>query len=517
MDPVLRPYPQEHACRLREPGDFQADSFRRIEREHEGKKYSVIMGKLTGQDAMTEQAYRYPKDTWSADSAGSHCKSHDGRFEAASGQEQQSADGDKQTYQCECLSCGHTMESEKHCRDIKCPKCGGTMRRAERPGPGQESISEGNAEDESCVTCNEEGAVTVDMISTPAMQKKVTSCDYQVREVDRKERTAVFAINTDHLDRDKEVLLPGGADLKNYNKNPVVMYGHDYSSLPIGRALWTKKVKEEGRDVLLSKPRFAPTQFATDVFNLVSEGFLNTASVGFMPEPFTGRTPTEDEIKKRPDWKDAKRVYDKWDLLEWSIVPVPSNPYALARAVINKGILLPEGMTLGTLGGGPGEMVDKASRWSPQLWEPKCHEAIWKNVEAFNQDSFERVTWRHDGNVYVAITGVTVNSDENEGKRETCKNYYPVDSWTAKDALMHAADRRAVFFIEAQDRIRKLATVAPVEEVILVRKLPPVTPDEIEVRWLPPVEPERIHVRKLTTQKEIRAIEEARMRGRIIY
>jgi len=42
-----------------------------------------------------------------------------------------------ETYNCECLDCGHTMESEEHCRNIKCPKCGGEMRRVERPGPGQ--------------------------------------------------------------------------------------------------------------------------------------------------------------------------------------------------------------------------------------------------------------------------------------------------------------------------------------------------------------------------------------------
>ena len=41
-------------------------------------------------------------------------------------------------YDCECLKCGYTMTSDEHCRDIKCPKCGGEMRRMDRPGPGQE-------------------------------------------------------------------------------------------------------------------------------------------------------------------------------------------------------------------------------------------------------------------------------------------------------------------------------------------------------------------------------------------
>lgn len=72
------PYPNEHACRLRQPGDFEADSFRRTSRTSDGKKYSVIMGRLSGEDTLTEQAYRYDKDTWSMKDARAHCDAHDG-------------------------------------------------------------------------------------------------------------------------------------------------------------------------------------------------------------------------------------------------------------------------------------------------------------------------------------------------------------------------------------------------------------------------------------------------------
>ena len=78
-----KPYANEHACRLRNPGDFQPDSFRRVNREHEGKRYAVIMGKLKNETTMTEQAYRYPKKTWKPNEARKHCTAHDGSFEAA--------------------------------------------------------------------------------------------------------------------------------------------------------------------------------------------------------------------------------------------------------------------------------------------------------------------------------------------------------------------------------------------------------------------------------------------------
>jgi HK97 family phage prohead protease len=80
---VLKPLPSEHACRLRAPGDFQPDSFRSTEREHEGKAYRVIMGRLKGEESMTEQSYRYDRETWGAAEASAHCRTHDGRFEAA--------------------------------------------------------------------------------------------------------------------------------------------------------------------------------------------------------------------------------------------------------------------------------------------------------------------------------------------------------------------------------------------------------------------------------------------------
>lgn len=49
----------------------------------------------------------------------------------------------KETYNCECIECGYKVESEEHCVDLKCPKCGGEMRRAERPGAGRDLAKDG--------------------------------------------------------------------------------------------------------------------------------------------------------------------------------------------------------------------------------------------------------------------------------------------------------------------------------------------------------------------------------------
>jgi len=36
-------------------------------------------------------------------------------------------------YSCECLECGKKVQTTEHCKDIKCPECGGEMRREDRP------------------------------------------------------------------------------------------------------------------------------------------------------------------------------------------------------------------------------------------------------------------------------------------------------------------------------------------------------------------------------------------------
>ncbi len=79
------PFPQEHSCRLRDPGEFRDGSMRRTQRFHKGKPYGIIMGKLKNETTMTEQAYRYNKRVWQAGEAKAHCSEHDGRFEAAEG------------------------------------------------------------------------------------------------------------------------------------------------------------------------------------------------------------------------------------------------------------------------------------------------------------------------------------------------------------------------------------------------------------------------------------------------
>jgi len=103
----------------------------------------------------------------------------------------------------------------------------------------------------------------------------------------------------------------------------VIMYAHDYRTLPIGKAprVWVSK---DG--TLKNTVEFPPEgtyEFADIVERLVDTGYLKTESVGFIPKKWE-----DGDGEKAP-----RRTYTKQELLEISIVPVPSNPDALMDAV----------------------------------------------------------------------------------------------------------------------------------------------------------------------------------------
>lgn len=151
----------------------------------------------------------------------------------------------------------------------------------------------------------------------------------EIKGIDEKEGTLTAYISTGGVDRMSEVLDPAGADMSNYKKNPVVLWAHDYSLPPIGKALWVKKDGEG----ILSKVKFASTEFAQEIFQLYKEGFMKAFSVGFIP-----KETQEHDVKESDRGKKPYRTFRKWELLEYSAVPVPANPEALSLAM-QKGIV----------------------------------------------------------------------------------------------------------------------------------------------------------------------------------
>ena len=141
-----------------------------------------------------------------------------------------------------------------------------------------------------------------------------------------------ITISTRALDRDGDILEPSGADFSHYLKNPVVLFGHDHYALPIGR---TTSLKIEGDSIQASFAWLENDPDAARVRNAFDQRVLNAASVGFLPMDYE---PMKDSYGRR---------YTKWQLLEWSLVPVPSNPEAV-RTLKSLGLAMPSRKRLDT-------------------------------------------------------------------------------------------------------------------------------------------------------------------------
>lgn len=134
------------------------------------------------------------------------------------------------------------------------------------------------------------------------------------KEVEEGKSIYSFVGTKEIEDRDGDIVEINGMNVKNYEVNPVVLWGHDHVSTPIGKVValtHDKKKKELIFDIV-----FASTEKGQEVETLVKEGMLNATSIGF--QVF--------DLK----YKEDTGIFHLTDteLLEISIVNVPANPAA---------------------------------------------------------------------------------------------------------------------------------------------------------------------------------------------
>lgn len=153
--------------------------------------------------------------------------------------------------------------------------------------------------------------------------------DISVSTEDIGERSVLFTISKEVVDRDGDILRASGVDFSNYMKNPVFLSFHNSREFPLGKVT---KFWVEGNEVKAIV--YFPTleELATDpnnasekaklvdfTYHCYKTGMLNAVSVGFIPI----------------EWIETENGYDilKWELLEFSAVAVPANQDAIAQAV----------------------------------------------------------------------------------------------------------------------------------------------------------------------------------------
>ena len=133
------------------------------------------------------------------------------------------------------------------------------------------------------------------------------------------------------VDRDGEVVESEGGRLDNFKLNPIVLWGHGRGGLlpmgnspvPIGKInpdsmKQTKKFIDG--DVMFDDEGMDP--FAAMIGNKVQNGFLNTGSIGFIPITVSDETVFPNQ---------TGQTFVQWELLEFSIVPIPALQTATAR------------------------------------------------------------------------------------------------------------------------------------------------------------------------------------------
>jgi len=177
------------------------------------------------------------------------------------------------------------------------------------------------------------------------MKKKTYIIKQSKIKVDRDLLEIEHVISSKNLDRYGTYIIPSGAQLENYLRNPKVLWYHNQDSaaekIPIARAV--KLTINEG-DVIATT-RFNPNDsFSVKVFNAYADGFLSAWSIGFMPKNYILVTEkNRDELNKKYNLNITKKglekdnkvfawgtyVVNEWELLEYSAVPVGANQDAL--------------------------------------------------------------------------------------------------------------------------------------------------------------------------------------------
>lgn len=148
-------------------------------------------------------------------------------------------------------------------------------------------------------------------------------------------RTVQFIISSERRDRHGTVLSLDGWDLDSYHRNPIVGYQHDVYGDSFLQSPNPDSVIGKGRvfreaNYLVAEVEFEPAEInslADKVFKKVKFGTLRSASVGFLPLE-KGRWGKEDEAR---DGKNPTFYFGKRELLEFSIVNIPSNSDAVRR------------------------------------------------------------------------------------------------------------------------------------------------------------------------------------------
>jgi len=292
----------EIRIRLRNPGDFQSDSFRQVPMKRDKPRVFGIIGRLKGESKTTLQSLRFPKgDGWTKSTASKWARDHDFM---------------------KSLGIGNIKEFLKDWDDaVDDEELLDTFQ------------AEGWLEDpEKFKDTDDELALMLADLNQPIIRREWVP-PVEIKRVNEETGEVDIIASSDRLDLDREVMEPDGMQIDMKGRLPLVS-SHSYNILnQIG-------------DIPEIKPRAkridATVRYFFNMGNPVADwGFVLAKmgvarySIGFMPlEWEDANLDDEKEFQAVRERKKPRRRYTKWSLLEISHVVIPSNVDAVQRLIV---------------------------------------------------------------------------------------------------------------------------------------------------------------------------------------
>ncbi len=159
--------------------------------------------------------------------------------------------------------------------------------------------------------------------------EKHYSCE--LKDFDEKKRSFLAIASTEAVDRDGDILRSNGWKLKHFKQNPVILLFHNAHDFPVAKSVET--YTEDGK--LFFRPEFATADMnpmAEYAWQMYKNKFMRAFSVRFDPIKWTEIEP--EEGKDVPEWNRGIE-YKSQELLEISMVNIPSNPEALKSPLMH--------------------------------------------------------------------------------------------------------------------------------------------------------------------------------------
>ena len=171
------------------------------------------------------------------------------------------------------------------------------------------------------------------------MEKKIFNIKV-LKDVTSDPRVLRFVASTNDIDRDGDIIDVDGWNLNEWQKNPVIMWAHDYTLPPIAKGIRAERDIRNNQLVIDARfptiselaPEGNPSEhakFIETIFQMYKTDCLNAVSVGCSYDKI------DDNTNTNPKYANCRYHVVKQTLMELSCCPIGSNPNALRSASAN--------------------------------------------------------------------------------------------------------------------------------------------------------------------------------------